>query len=255
MSVALRKQLALKPARPETSFGPFRLLHALPWLILAAAMRVIAWGGGGAALPALIVADIAILLAFFATAQRSIEVAGGQSSLGELTLVEQIRFAFSILWRVALMMITAAVVASAAGFTDFAPHLLAGLDGMAFDQHTQLGRFWSAGIAALVLLIIVHAERGNGEIALFAALAEFARRAAMARGRRDRARPRQHRARLRPERSFARQSWCTGIRSSASQFTKNLIYFVFVFSFGDAAAVDHTDDPDPRAEAVIHIRD
>jgi hypothetical protein len=79
MSVALRKQLALKPARPETSFGPFRLLHALPWLILAAAMRVIAWGGGGAALPALIVADIAILLAFFATAQRSIEVAGGQS--------------------------------------------------------------------------------------------------------------------------------------------------------------------------------
>jgi len=230
MSVALRKQLALKPARPETSFGPFRLLHALPWLILAAAMRVIAWGGGGAALPALIVADIAILLAFFATAQRSIEVAGGQSSLGELTFVEQIRFAFSILWRVALMMITAAVVASAAGFTDFAPHLLAGLDGMAFDQHTQLGRFWSAGIAALVLLIIVHAERNNGEIALFAALAEFARRAAwlgaavIVLGLVNIA--------LGFGQEVVRKTilvyWHT---SSASQFTKNLIYFVFVFSF------------------------
>jgi hypothetical protein len=128
------------------------------------------------------------------------------------------------------MMITAAVVASAAGFTDFAPHLLAGLVGMAFDQHTQLGRFWSAGIAALVLLIIVHAERNNGEIALFAALAEFARRAAwlgaavIVLGLVNIA--------LGFGQEVVRKTilvyWHT---SSASQFTKNLIYFVFVFSF------------------------
>jgi hypothetical protein len=97
MSVALRQQLELERARPEISFGPFKLLHALPWLILAAAMRVIAFGGGAVALPAIVVADISVLLAFFATAQQSIEAAGGRSSLGELTLGEQFKLSFSML--------------------------------------------------------------------------------------------------------------------------------------------------------------
>ena len=230
MSIALRKQLELRPARPETSFGPFKLLHALPWLILAATMRVIAFGGGGVALPAIIIADIAVLLAFFATAQQSIEAAGGQSSLGELTMGEQFRLSFSILWRIALVMIAAALGTAAAGYLEFAPNLMAGLDGMAFDQHTHPGRFWSAGIAALVLLMIVRAERDDGNIALLPAIGEFARRGlwlgtavivlglvniALAYGQEW-------------VRSAILSFWHT---SSATQFTKNLIYFVFVFSF------------------------
>ncbi|RYD87998.1 MAG: hypothetical protein EOP50_19825, partial [Sphingobacteriales bacterium] len=173
--IALRKQLALEPARPETSFGPFKLLHALPWLILAAAMRVIAFGGGAVALPAIIVADISVLLAFFATARQSIEAAGGQSSLGTLTLGEQFKLSFSILWRIMLVMITAALSAAAIGY-EASYHLMAGLDGMAFDQFTHPGRFWSAWIAALVLLMIVRAERDDGKVALFAAIGEFVRR-------------------------------------------------------------------------------
>jgi hypothetical protein len=230
MPVALRKKFALQSSRPQSSFGPFRLLHALPWLILAAAMRVIAWGGGTMALPALIIADISILLAFFATAQRSIEASGGQSSLGELTPVEQIRLALAILWRIALVMIAAAVGALTAGFDEFAPHLMAGLDGMAFDQFTQLGRFWSAFIAALVLLIIIHAERNNGEIALFAAIGEFARRvaflgvAAIMLGLVNIV--------LGFGQELVRKAiWAFWQTSSASQFMKNLIYFVFIFSF------------------------
>lgn len=176
MTVALRKRLDLRPARPETSFGPFRLLHALPWLILAATMRVIAFGGGAIALPAIVVADISVLLAFFATAHRSIEGAGGRSSLGELTLGEQLKLSFSVLWRIALVMIAATLGTAAAGHVAYAPHLMAGLDGVAFDQFTHLGRFWSALIATLVLLMIVHAERNDGRIELFAAIGEFARR-------------------------------------------------------------------------------
>jgi hypothetical protein len=230
MSIALRKQLELRPTREETSFGPFRLLHGLPWLILAAAMRVVAFGGGIVALPAIVVADIAVLLAFFATAQQSIEVAGGRSSLGELTPGEQLRLSFSILWRITLVMIAAALGVAALGFTSFAPHLMAGLDGMAFDQFTHVGRFWSASIATLVLLIILNAERNGGEVALFAAIGEFARRGlwlaaaivvlgavniALGFGQEV-------------VRSAIWQFWQT---SSASAFTKQLIYFVFIFSF------------------------
>ncbi|AWM10987.2 hypothetical protein [Bradyrhizobium symbiodeficiens] len=229
MTVALRKQLALERARPETSFGPFKLLHALPWLILAAAMRVIAFGGGGVALPAIIVADISVLLAFFATARQSIEAAGGQSSLGTLTLGEQFKLSFSILWRIMLVMIAAALSGAAIGY-EASYHLMAGLDGMAFDQFTHPGRFWSAWIAALVLLMILRAERDDGRVALFAAIGEFARRGlwlgaavivlgavnvALAYG--------QEAVRI--------AIWNFWQTSSATQFTKNLIYFVFIFSF------------------------
>ncbi|MBR0984800.1 hypothetical protein [Bradyrhizobium liaoningense] len=229
MTVALRKQLALEPARPETSFGPFKLLHALPWLILAAAMRVIAFGGGAVALPAIIVSDISVLLAFFATARQSIEAAGGQSSLGTLTLGEQFKLSFSILWRIMLVMIAAALSAAAIGY-EASYHLMAGLDGMAFDQFTHPGRFWSAWIAALVLLMIVRAERDDGKVALFAAIGEFARHGlwlgaavivlgsvnvALAYGQEA-------------VRSAIWNFWQT---SSATQFSKNLIYFVFIFSF------------------------
>ena len=229
MTVALRKQLELKPARPETSFGPFRLLHALPWLILAAAMRVIAFGGGAVALPAIVVADISVLLAFFATAHQSIEAAGGQSSLGELTLGEQFKLSFSILWRIMLVMIVAALGAAAVGY-EASYHLMAGLDGMAFDQFTHPGRFWSAWIAALVLLMIVRAARDDGKVALFAAISEFARRglwlgaAVIILGTIN--------VVLAYGQEVVRTAiWTFWQTSSATQFTKNLIYFVFIFSF------------------------
>ena len=230
MTTALRKQLELRPARHETSFGPFKLLHALPWLILAAAMRVIAFGGGGVALPATIIAALSVLMAFFATAQRSIEAAGGQSALSELSMIEQFRLSFSIFWRVTLLMLAAYLAAEAIGYQAFGPHLMFGLDGMAFDQFTHPGRFWSAWIAALVLLMIVRAERDGGKIVLFAAIGEFARRGlwlgvavivlgivnvALAYGQEW-------------VRSAIWNFWQT---SSATQFTKNLIYFVFIFSF------------------------
>jgi hypothetical protein len=230
MSIALREQLERQQARPETTFGPFRLLHALPWLILAAAMRVVAFRGDAMMLPAIIVADVSILLAFFATAQRSIEASGGQSALGELALGEQFRLSLSILWRIALVMIAAALGTAAIGYTAFAPNLMSGLDGMAFDQFTQAGRFWSAGIAALVLLMIVRAERNGGEIALFPAIAEFARRglwlgaAVIALGVVNIA------LGFGQEivRSAIWQFWQT---SGATDFVKNLIYFVFIFGF------------------------
>jgi hypothetical protein len=215
---------------PQTSFGPLRLLPALPWLILAAAMRVIAFGGGPASLPALIVAAIAVLVAFLVTAQRCIEASGGRSGLDELGLSDQLKLSLSVLWRVALLLIVASLALAFTPYAKLGPHLMSGLDGMAFDQFTNLGRFWSGVIAMLVLLMIVHAEQKGGRVVFFPAVAEFARRglwlgtAVLVLGVVS--------ILLGFGQEIVRGAiWNFWQTSPASQFIKNLVYFVFIFSF------------------------
>jgi hypothetical protein len=132
MTIALRRQQ--QQSLPQVSFGPFRFLEALPWLVLAAAMRVIAFGGGPIAFPATFVASIAVLHAFLVVAQRSIELADGQTNLGELDAREQSRLSLAILWRIGLLMVAITLALSTAGYRSFAPNMMAGIDGMAFDQ-------------------------------------------------------------------------------------------------------------------------
>jgi len=227
MSLSLRQQ---QFTRPNASFGPFRFLEALPWLIVAATMRVITYGGGPAALPAIIIASVAVLLAFVLVAQRSIELADGQTGLGSLTLNEQIKLALGILWRVVLVMIAAMILASLAGFPGFGPNMMLGLDGMAFDQPTTVGKFWSATVAAFVLLMIVGADANSGTLSFMSAIKEFGRRfvsivAAIAvlgaiyiglgfiQG------------------AVRHAIWIYGQTAPHGHFVKNLIFFVFIFSF------------------------
>jgi hypothetical protein len=229
MSIALRQQRQLQ-SLPQVSFGPFRFLEALPWLVLAAAMWVIAFGGGAVAFPAVVVASIAVLHAFLVVAQRSIELADGQTRLGELDFTEQFRLSRAVLWRIAALMFAVSFALLQAGYVAFAPNMMAGLDGMAFDQFTDIGKFWSAAIAALVLLMIVDAERNRGQVSFFKAVAEFARRglwmgaAVMLLG-------------LVYLGLGLGQGWVRGAIwnfwqvSASSQFIKNLIYFVFIFGF------------------------
>jgi hypothetical protein len=228
MTTALRRQQ--QQSLPQVSFGPFRFLEALPWLVLAAAMRVIAFGGGAVAFPAIVVASIAVLHAFLVVAQRSIELNGGKTGVGELDFAEQFRLSKAVLWRIALLMFAAGWALLAAGYTSFAPNMMDGLDGMAFDQWTDIGKFWSATIAALVLLMIVDAERNHGRVSFVRALGEFARRAlwigaavialgAVYLG-------------LGLGQGLVRSAiWNFWQISSSSQFIKNLIYFVFIFGF------------------------
>jgi hypothetical protein len=228
MNTALRK--SLQASVPQRQFGPFRLLQALPWLVMAAAMRVIAFGGGAVALPAIIVADLAVLQAFLATATRSIEAEGGQTGLGDLDFLEQFQLMRVVLWRIVGLMLAATAAMLALGLYDLAPAMLLGIDGMAFDLRTVSGKFWSALIAALVLLIIVDAERNNGKVTIFAALREFAQRwywlggAVIVLGIAYLG--------LGLVQGWTRSAiWTFWQTSEASQFIKNLIYFVFIFGF------------------------
>jgi F0F1-type ATP synthase membrane subunit c/vacuolar-type H+-ATPase subunit K len=229
MTLALRKQFQPR-SLPQVSFGPFRFLEALPWLIMAAAMRVVAFGGGAVAFPALVVASIAVLHAFLVVAQRSIELNHGQTNLGELDFAEQFRLSKAVLWRIALLMFAAGCALLAAGFTSFAPNMLDGLDGIAFDQSSDIGKFWSAAIAALVLLMIVDAERNHGRVSFMRALGELARRglwigtAVLVLGVAYLG--------LGLGQGWVRSAiWNFWQVSASSQFIKNLIYFVFIFSF------------------------
>jgi F0F1-type ATP synthase membrane subunit c/vacuolar-type H+-ATPase subunit K len=229
MTLALRKQFQPR-SLPQVSFGPFRFLEALPWLIMAAAMRVVAFGGGAVAFPALVVASIAVLHAFLVVAQRSIELNHGQTNLGELDFAEQFRLSKAVLWRIALLMFAAGCALLAAGFTSFAPNMMDGLDGIAFDQWSDIGKFWSAAIAALVLLLIVDAERNHGRVSFMRALGEFARRglwigtAVLVLGVAYLG--------LGLGQGWVRSAiWNFWQVSASSQFIKNLIYFVFIFSF------------------------
>jgi hypothetical protein len=229
MTIALRRQLHQLTA-PRVSFGPFRFLEALPWLVLAASMRVIAFNSPVIAVPAIALASIAVLHAFLVVAQRSIEAADGQTNLGALDFREQSLLTRAILWRIALLMILASLGASAAGYPTLAPHLMTGLDGMAFDQFTDIGKFWSAAIAALTLLMIVETERNGGKVSLRDAATEFAHRvlwisaAVVALGIIYLG--------LGLGQGLVRNAiWHYYQTSASSQMIKNLIYFVFIFSF------------------------
>lgn len=174
MTIALRRQR--QASLPHITFGPFRFLHGMPWLMLAAAMRFMAVRSPGIALPATILAHFCVLYAFLVTAQRSIEVSGGQTSIGSLEPGEQFRFSLSILWRIALLLILATIAIDLAFAGDYGAYTIPGIDGLAFDQVTTIGKFVSATVGALTLLIVVRAEQNGGRIAFFKAVREFGQR-------------------------------------------------------------------------------
>ena len=115
MTIAIRKQLGAVASASHVRTVPL-LQKSLPWLVMAAAMRVVAYGGGAMAIPAIIVASIAVLHAFLVVAQRSIELAGGQTNLGELGFTEQSRLSLAVLWRITLSMIAVSLAVWAAGY-------------------------------------------------------------------------------------------------------------------------------------------
>jgi hypothetical protein len=151
--------------RPRTwpTFGPLLILETVPWLMLAAALRIVAYRGGLVALLAYVAASVATFLAILLATRRIIEAADGQTNLGTLAFRAQLTLARRVLWQVFALMIGTYLALKFAGLpTSVAKHALAGFDGIAFDQFTVLGRLWSAVLAALVFLAILRADQGHG---------------------------------------------------------------------------------------------
>ena len=151
--------------------NPF--LEAVPWLMLASAMRFYAFGAGGlAALIATAISNLAVFLAFLLAARRMIEWTGGATRLGHIDIRDQLALGQKILNRVLLLLIGMVALAFALGFKTTALYFLLGFDGIAFDQASKTGMVWSAFLAAMVYLMLIAAEQ-SGAPSLAGAIREF----------------------------------------------------------------------------------
>ncbi|KIZ47818.1 hypothetical protein OO17_02325 [Rhodopseudomonas palustris] len=193
-------------------------------------MRVISFSVGPLAMLALVFASIAVLNAFIVVAQRSIELAGGQTDLGEQTLRTSLKLSLAILTRIGLLMAAAALAVNSVGGHSLAATMMTGIDGMAFAHVNTLSMWWSAFIATLVLLMVIHAEHNAGQPAMMAAGRELVQRRIwlaasivvltvgyVALGFVQDA-----------IRVVLMDFW---LHSPLNQILKNLIYFVFILSF------------------------
>ena len=161
---------------PSVSFGPFRLLEAIPWLMLASSMRFLAYGNALLAGPALVVANVALLLAFVIVVWRMVLISDGRSELGLLGFSQQVSMARRVLPQVLLLLIAASLVLGLVPAVAEPAQLMFGFDGIAFDQATHLGRLWSAFVAALVLLMVLQVDEAM-KPSLLTAARQFAARA------------------------------------------------------------------------------
>ncbi|MBX9825753.1 MAG: hypothetical protein K2Y27_12240 [Xanthobacteraceae bacterium] len=153
-------RIAQQPA-PRGAFRPALLLETVPWLMLAAALRIVIFKGGSVAFPAEVAANAAIFIAFLLCARRMIEMTDGTTQLGYLSLRDQLILAYRILHPVGLLIVGLYTGFALIGARTLAPSFYFGFDGIAFDQHSNLGRLWSAFVAAIMLLMVVRHEQGR----------------------------------------------------------------------------------------------
>ena len=90
-----------------------------------------------------------------------------------MLLGEELRLSLRIFWRVALVLYVAAVLATFLNLSSDAPYFMWGLAGVAFNQLSFVGRAWAAVAAALILLLVLDADR-TGKPTLSSAFRGFA---------------------------------------------------------------------------------
>lgn len=135
-------------------------------MMLSAAVRVMVVHGGLTALVVMQLSDLALFIAFLLAARRMIEFTGGVTTLGQLSLRQNVVLGRMILARVVTVMVAGAGVVYALGARWIGLHMLLGFDGIAYDMQTPDGFLWSAFLAAFTLLMVLQVERtGHARIA------------------------------------------------------------------------------------------
>ena len=145
--------------------------------MLATAMRLVAYFFKPLALPAILLASIALFLAFLLAAHRMIEWADGRTQLGALGFAEQLLLARAMLWRVAVLMAIVSLAVFLFVSPKLAPAVLLGFDGIAFEHRSKLPMVWSSILAAIVFLLVVQAATSE-KVSVRGALKELAARSA-----------------------------------------------------------------------------
>jgi hypothetical protein len=226
---------AQKLIRPDTSFGPFRFVDAVPWLMVALACRIISADGSQLLLwlLGLCGTSIAVLLAFMAVARRVFEMFDRPAYLHDQSLDQEVQLSLRIFGCLAIVTIGATLLTAVLGQASIASYFLLGLDGMAFNGPTVFGRIWSAVVAAMVLLLVLGVDRDSGKISVASTL-----RGAIHHGVRFGAAVVVLVAvyvALGSVQGWVRNEiWGFWPIAAAGQYTKNLIYFMFTLGFAVA---------------------
>ena len=221
---------AQKLVRPDTSFGPFRFVEAVAWLIVALACRIAGMNETPWWPLALSGDSIAVLLAFMAIARRAFKMFGRPAPSHDFTFDQEARLSLRVFGAMVIVMITATLLMALLGHASMAPYCLLGLDGMAFNGPTVFGRIWAAVIAALVLLLVLGADRNSGKISIRATI-----RGAIHHGVRFGAAVAVlvvFYIALGSIQGLVRSDiWGFWPITASSQYAKNLIYFMFTLGF------------------------
>jgi len=214
---------------PNVSFGPYRLMEAVPWLMFATAMRIFESSNWGQWLVAAGLANLSIFLAFLLAARRMVEFTNGKTGLGRLDFRAQLTLARIVLIPIFAFVVVGSIVVFRLGARWTGMYFLLGFDGIAFDQYTYPCMAWSAFLAALLLLTVLKAE-STGSVGLFSIFIEFGQRAAcmvpaiVAVTIAD--------IGLNAIQGAVRHLVVVFWHTSALPLTaKNLVYFLFIFSF------------------------
>jgi hypothetical protein len=154
----------------KSSFGPFRFVAALPWLMVALAFRIAGMNETRWWPLALAGESIAILLAFMTIARRVFEMFGRPSPFHGLTFGQEVKLSLRLFGAIALVMVAATMLMALLGHAPIASYCLMGVDGMAFNGPTVFGRVWGAVVAALALLLMLGVNSRSGKISIGATL-------------------------------------------------------------------------------------
>lgn len=213
----------------QYAFGPYWLMEAMPWLLLATTMRFLSYYP----LPivqvaAMVLESFAIFLAILTAIRRLTEFSGSQMTMADWSLAKQLNLARDIVLRIYLLLFAVAFAVFSIGGYYEAINLLFALDGIAFDQGFLLGRIWSSVLVSIILMMVVNVEK-TGSSAIISAIKELAQRwpwmvpaivavAVLQIG-------------LSYVQGVARGALYQFGQTSAVQFVKNAVFFLFVFGF------------------------
>lgn len=145
---------------PRPTFGPYIMLEAAPWLLLATVMRARAkMLGDGALLLVMLASEFVLFLAFLIATQKMVERAGGITSLGRLAMADQLRLAGSAVWRLMLLFFCTVFASLVLGMNkQLAAGAWVGFDAIVYFWPLGWHPVWPALIATLVFLFVI--ERG-----------------------------------------------------------------------------------------------
>ena len=144
----------------QETFGPYWMMHVLPWLLLATTMRFLSFYPNPiVAVIGTLIESVAIFLAFVTAARRAGDAGPLHLRLQVRGLRKQIDLAGDIVGRIYITLFAAAGFLYLNGREGVAFDLLRGLDGVAYDQSSWPVMVWSGALAALVMLMLLNAEK------------------------------------------------------------------------------------------------